>query len=178
MTSPERFLKEIPQPEAVVTVVEKLTQYPWPKNTSDRDALFHRLGWCHEKQFPASTNSTADVADHFHLETRGDGPPIFATSRELDGLMESIHLQLRLDSAPPDPEATRCFDAILSQLTDLHGEPTIPWHGQRGLRKMWNVNGIDIDVTYNDSRSSLTIGIQDERFFAEVEAYARDNNVE
>ena len=43
---------------------------------------------------------------------------------------------------------------------------------------MWNVNGIDIDVTYNDSRSSLTIGIQDERFFTEVEAYARANSVE
>ncbi|WP_281268083.1 hypothetical protein [Arthrobacter psychrolactophilus] len=43
---------------------------------------------------------------------------------------------------------------------------------------MWNVNGIDIDVIWNDSRSALTIGIQDERVFAEVEAYARANNVE
>ncbi|WP_196398699.1 hypothetical protein [Arthrobacter terrae] len=93
----------------------------------------------------------------------------------MDGYIESVDLQLRMDSAPPDPEATQCFGAILSQLTNLHGEATIPWHGQRGLRKMWNVNSIDIDVTYNDSRSSLTIGIQDERFFAEVEAYARDN---
>ncbi|MDJ0314781.1 hypothetical protein [Arthrobacter sp. H35-D1] len=84
-------------------------------------------------------------------------------------------MQLRLDSAPPDPEATQCFDAILCQLTNHYGEPAIPWHGQRGLRKMWNVNGIDIDLTYNDSRNSLNIGIQNERFFAEVEAYARDN---
>ncbi len=177
MTSPERFLTEIPQPEAIVAIVEKLIQYPWPKNTADRDALFQRLGWRHEKRFPASTNRTVDEADHFHLETPGDGPPLFATSREIDGLIESIYLQLRLGDALPDPEASRCFDAIFSELTDLHGEPIIPWHGQKGLRKMWNVNGIDIDVTYNDSRSSLTIGIQDERFFAEVEAYARNNSV-
>ncbi|MGP9504146.1 hypothetical protein ACT3TS_18295 [Specibacter sp. AOP5-B1-6] len=72
-------------------------------------------------------------------------------------------------------EATQCFDAIPSQLTTIHGEPTIPWHGQRGLRKLWNVNGIDIDLTHNDSRSPLTIGIQVERFFADVEAYARTN---
>ena len=42
---------------------------------------------------------------------------------------------------------------------------------------MWNVNGIYIDATYNDNRGSLTIGIQDERFLAEVESYARDNSV-
>lgn len=35
---------------------------------------------------------------------------------------------------------------------------------------------MDIDVHYgNDSHSSLMIGVQDERIFAEVEAYARDN---
>jgi hypothetical protein len=138
----------------------------------------NRLGWDHGKKSPANTNHVRDIADHFHLEPGDDDPPIFATSRELDGLIESIYLQLLLDSAPPDPQATQCFDVILSQLTDLHGEPTIPWHGQRGLRKMWNVNDIDIDITYNDCRSSLTIGIQDERFFAEVEAYARDNSVQ
>jgi hypothetical protein len=173
MTSMERFMKEIPQPEAVVALVEELTRYPWPKSEAEQDALFKRLGWGRGTQSPA--NSSPDVAAHFHLETRDDGPPVFATSREIDGLIESVHLQLRLDSAPPDPEATQCFDALLTRLTDLHGEPTIPWHGQRGLRKMWNVNGIDIDVTWNDSRSSLAIGIQDERVFAEVEAYARDN---
>ncbi len=43
---------------------------------------------------------------------------------------------------------------------------------------MWHVNDIDIDITYNDSRSALTIGIQDERSFAAVEAYARANTVE
>lgn len=168
-------MKEIPQPEAIVAIVEELTRYPWPKNQSEKDALFKRLGWSHRQQFPANTNSAGDVADFFQLETRDDGPPIVATSRELGGLIEAIHVDLRMDSAPPDPEATQCFDAILSQLTNLHGEPSIPWHGQRGLRKMWNVNGIDIDITWNDSRSSLTIGIQDARFFADVEAYARNN---
>ena len=171
-------MNEIPQPEAIVDLVNEAIRHPWPKNQSEKDALFKRLGWGHGTKSPANTNDFRDIADHFHLETGDEGPPIFATSRELEVLIESIHLQLRLDSAPPDPDATHCFDAILHQLTDLHGEPTIPWHGQRGLRKMWNINGIDIDVTYNDSRSSLTIGIQDERFFVEVEAYARANSVE
>lgn len=178
MTSPERFMNEIPKPEAIVDLVEIAVLHPWPKSQTEKDDLFKRLGWGHGKKFPASTNDSRDIADHFHLETSDDGPPLFATSRELDGLIESIHLQIRLDSAPPDPQATQCFDAILSQLTDLHGEPTIPWHGQKGLRKMWHVNDIDIDITYNDSRSALTIGIQDERSFAEVEAYARANSVE
>lgn len=178
MTLIDRFVREIPQPEAIVDLVEIAVRHPWPKNQAEKDALFKRLGWGHGEMFPANTKDARDIADHFHLEPRDDGPPIFATSRELDALIESIHIQLRLDSAPPDPRATQCFDAILRHLTDLHGEPTIPWHGQRGLRKMWNVNGIDIDVTYNDSRSSLNIGIQDERFFAEVEAYARANSAE
>ena len=174
----DRFVREIPQPEAIVDLVEKAVRHPWPKNQAEKDALFNRLEWGHGKKSPANTKDARDIADHFHLEPRDDDPPVFATSREVDGLIESINIQLRLDSAPPDPEATQCFGSILRQLTDLHGEPTIPWHGQRGLRKMWNVNGIDIDVTYNDSRSSLDIGIQDERFFAEVEAYARANSTE
>lgn len=159
-------MNEIPQPEAIVSLVAELTPYPWPKDQTEKDALLKRRGWAHGTKSPANTNDARDIADHFHLETGDDGPPLFATSRELDSLMESIHLQLRPDSAPPNSKATLCFDAILSQLTELHGEPTIPWHGQRGLRRMWNVNGIDIDVTYNDARSSLTIGIQHERFFA------------
>lgn len=171
-------MNEIPQPEAIVDLVEIAVRHPWPKNQSEKDALLKRLGWGHGMKSPANTNDARDIADHFHLETGDDGPPLFATSRELDGIIESIHLQLRLDSALPDHDATRCFDAILSRLAELHGEPTIPWHGQRGLRKMWNVNGIDIDVTYNDSRSSLYIGIQDERSFADVEAYARANSAE
>ncbi|POH56805.1 hypothetical protein CVS28_19100 [Arthrobacter glacialis] len=171
-------MNEIPQPEAIVDLVEEAIRHPWPKNQAEKNALFKRLGWGQGKKSPASTNDARDIADHFHLEPRDGGPPIFATSRELDGLIESIHLQIRLDSALPDPQATQCFDAILRQLTNLHGEPTIPWHGQRGLRKMWHVNDIDIDITYNDSRSSLTIGIQDERSFAEVEAYARANSAE
>lgn len=174
----DRFVREIPQPEEIVDLVEIAVLQPWPKNQAEKDALFKRLGWGHGKKSPPSTNDARDIADHFHLEPRDDGPPIFASSRELDGLIESIHIQLRLDSAPPDPDATRCFEVILSRLAEIHGDPTIPWHGQRGLRKMWNVNGIDIDVTYNDSRSSLYIGIQDERFFAEVEAYARANSAE
>ncbi len=49
-------------------------------------------------------------------------------------------------------------------------------HGQRFLRRIWNVNGMDIDVHFgNDSRSSLMVGVQDEQIFADVEAYARDN---
>lgn len=133
----------------VICLVEKLTQYPWPTNTADRDALFQRLGRRHEKQFPANTKRAVDVADHFHLETRGDGPPIFATSREIDVLIESIHWQLRLDSAPPDLDATQCFDAILSSLADLHGEPTLPWHGQRGLWKMWKLTRATTEPVWN-----------------------------
>ncbi|MHA7270152.1 hypothetical protein [Arthrobacter sp. HLT1-20] len=166
-------MKEIPQPEAIVDLVEELTRYPWPKSKAEQEALFKRLGWSRGTQ--SLGHVSADAAVHFRIATRDDGPPVIATSREIDGVIESVFLDLRLDSASPDPEATKCFDAIVSQLTSLHGEPIIPWHGQRGSRKMWNVNGIDIDVTWNDSRSSLTIGVQDERVFAEVEAYARDN---
>ncbi|MHA7271458.1 hypothetical protein [Arthrobacter sp. HLT1-20] len=166
-------MHEIPQPDAIVALVEELIRYHWPKNEAEQEALFERLGWSRGTQSPM--HSSADPAVHFRLETRDDGPPLMATSREIDGVIESVFLEFRLDSAPPDPKATQCFEAILSGLTDLHGEPTIPWHGQRGLRKMWNVNGIDIDVTWNDSRSSLSIGVQEERVFAAVEAYARNN---
>ncbi len=169
-------MTEIPRPEAIVDLVEELIRYPWPKSEAEHEALFKRLGWSRGTQ--SLRQISTDAAMHFRLETSDDGPPVMATSREIDGVIESVFLDLRLDSALPDPEATKCFDAIVSQLTGLHGEPTIPWHGQRGLRKMWNVNGIDIDVTWNDSRSSLTIGVQDERVFAEVEAYARANSVE
>ncbi|MBG0741768.1 hypothetical protein IV500_20640 [Paeniglutamicibacter antarcticus] len=49
MTSRERFMKEVPQPDAIVAVVEELTRYPWPKSEAERDALFKRLGWSHKK---------------------------------------------------------------------------------------------------------------------------------
>lgn len=169
-------MNEIPQPEAIVDLVGELTRHPWPQSEAEQEVLFKRLG-CSRGTRSLGYRS-ADAAGNFRLETRDDGPPVMATSREIDGVIESVFLDLRHDSAPPDPEATKCFDAIVSQLTALHGEPAIPWHGQRGLRKMWNVNGIDIDVTWNDSRSALTIGIQDERVFAEVEAYARANSEE
>lgn len=37
-------MTEIPQPDAIVALVEELTRYPWPKNQSEKDALFKRLG--------------------------------------------------------------------------------------------------------------------------------------
>lgn len=174
MTSLERFRSEIPQPGAIITLVSGLTQDPWPKTAAEKDAMFTRLGWRHGNQF--TRNSADNFAEHFNLEIEAEGAPVFATSTEKDGLLTSVHLQLRVAVAPPDPEATQCFEAIIRRLTELYGEPTIPWHGQRFLRRIWNVNGIDIDVHYgNDNRSSLMIGVQDERIFAEVEAYARDN---
>lgn len=174
MTSLERFLEEIPQPDAIVALIDGLTLYPWPKSAAGRDALFKRVGLRQGNLFTG--NSADNFAEHFRLEIEAEGDPVFATSTEKDGLLMSVHLQLRVAVAPPDPAATQCFDEILRRLTELHGEPTIPWHGQRFLRRMWNVNGMDIEVHYgNDSRSSLMIGLLDERFFADVEAYARDN---
>ena len=174
MTSPERFVNEIPQPGAIIALVIGLTQDPWPKNAAEKDAMFARLGLRNGKQF--TRNSADNFAEHFNLEIEAEGAPVFATSTEMDGVLTSVHLQLRVAVASADPEATQCFEAIISRLTELYGEPTIPWHGQRFLRRIWNVDDIDIDVHYgNDNRSSLMIGVQDERIFAEVEAYARDN---
>lgn len=36
-------MNEIPQPDAIVALVEELTRYSWPKNETERDALFKRL---------------------------------------------------------------------------------------------------------------------------------------
>ncbi|WP_449372641.1 hypothetical protein [Arthrobacter psychrolactophilus] len=117
-------MTEIPEPESIVALVEELIHDPWPQSRAAGDALFERVGWSRGTQFPAS--DSPDVADHFQLETREDGPTVFATSREIEGIPESVYLQLRLGSAPPDGEATACFNTILRRLTELHGEPTIP----------------------------------------------------
>lgn len=174
MTSLKSFLEEIPQPDAIVALIGALSRDPWPKSAAGRDALFQRVGLRQGRQFTG--NGADNFAEHFQLEIDVDGAPVFATSTEKDGLLTAVHLQLRVAMAPPDAEATECFDEILRQLTQLHGEPAIPWHGQSFLRRMWNVNGMDIDVHYgNDSHSSLMIGVQEEQIFAEVEAHARDN---
>lgn len=167
-------MHEIPEPETIVALVQGLAQQAWPKSGAESGALFARMGWRHERQFPASRKH--GPADEFVLDTGVGSPPVFATSTETDGVLDSIYLQLRLGEALPDPDATDCFQAIITRLTEIYGEPSIPWHGQRGLRRMWNVNGMDIDVHFgNDSHSSLMIGFLDEQFFAEVEAYAREH---
>ncbi|WP_288024054.1 hypothetical protein [Arthrobacter sp.] len=174
MTPPHPFSDELPIPADIVVLVEGLVRDPWPASSEDRDALQKRVGLSLGDPFPRSDGDGPTA--HFKLLTGFGHGAVFANGTEKDGVLESVHVQLRAGSAPPDPEATRCFDAIRSQLTDLHGEPRIPWDGQRGLRRMWNTNGIDIDLYYlNESHSSLMIGVTDERMFAAVEAYARES---
>lgn len=50
MTSPERFMNEIPKPEAIVDLVEIAVLHPWPKSQTEKDDLFKRLGWGHGKE--------------------------------------------------------------------------------------------------------------------------------
>jgi len=40
----ERFLEEIPRPEAIIALVDGQTRYPWPKSAAERDAMFRRQG--------------------------------------------------------------------------------------------------------------------------------------
>ena len=78
------------------------------------------------------------------------------------GAFTQVYFQLRWDSSPPSPETTECFDEILHRFTELYGEPEVPWHGQNGLRRMWDANGLELDVHYgNEARSSLMIAISD-----------------
>lgn len=101
MTSLERFLEEIPQPDTIVALIDELTREPWPKSAVERDSLFKRVGLRKVHQFTG--NSADNFAEHVRLEIEAEGAPVFATSTEKDGLLTAVHLQLRVAMAPPAP---------------------------------------------------------------------------
>lgn len=148
-------------PSAVVALVQEIVRDPWPTSEAAREYLFDRLNLTVAAWREAQNPHIVGTEQHFLTDPPIAGP-VLCTWVQDDSTFVQIYLQLRFDAAPPSPETTACFDEIRRQFTELYGEPEIPWHGQRGLRRMWDANGLELDVHYgNDARSSLMVSISD-----------------
>lgn len=147
-------------PAAVVSLVQEIVRHPWPANTAEGRQLLEDVALT-----PGSDSSpnlhTVGTEEHFLFDVPISGP-MMGTWVLNGGAFTQIYFQLRLDSAPPSPETTACFEQILRRFTEIYGEPEIPWHGQKGLRRMFSANGLELDLQYgNDVSSSLMISISD-----------------
>lgn len=147
-------------PAAVVSLVQEIVRHPWPANRAEGRQLLE--GVALTPRSGASPNRhMVGTEEHFLLNVPISGP-IMGTWVLKGGTFAQVYFQLRLDSAPPSPETTACFDQIFHRFTELYGDPEIPCHGQKGLRRMWSANGLGLDVHYgNEVRSSLMISISD-----------------
>ena len=145
---------------AVVSLVQGIVGESWPTSESGRKRLFERVGLKDSGRRVGGPH-TVGTELHHPLEVPVAGPVIGTWVLD-GGAFTQVYFQLRWDSSPPSPETATCFDEIMRRFTDLYGGPEIPWHGQKSLRRMWDANGLELDVHYgNEARSSLMISISD-----------------
>ncbi len=148
-------------PATVVSLVQGIVGEPWPADKAAGERLLDRVGLDVRSQ--RTSNNPHLVGSEQHYTTNLPGPAPVLCSWVVDGgVFKQIYLQLRFDGEPPSPDTTACFEEILRRFTALYGEPEIPWHGRKGLRRMWNAHGLELETHYgNEARSSLMVGISD-----------------
>ena len=146
-------------PSEVVALVQGLVRDPWPASETRRELLFERLGL---KELPREETQNPHIVgteQHFIIDAPVAGPVVCTWVLD-GGAFRQLYFQLRCDALPPSPEISRCFDDIEHHFTRLYGEAAISRHGNMALHRIWDANGMELDVHYgNGQRSVLMVCI-------------------
>ena len=171
MTITENRSGLIPDPAALVALVEQLVTRPWPRSDQDRKALFEQLGFSSGDQFDPDRADSA--TKHFSLTTALKGD-VFAGWTAHEGHFMGINLQPYTSIQPNNPDTRRGYDDVRARLTALYGKPTNAWDDGETPPCIWTVTGREITMHFfNRRHSGMMLNIDDAELAAAAEAEAR-----
>ncbi|MHA7305649.1 hypothetical protein ACX80E_10445 [Arthrobacter sp. TMN-49] len=161
----------IPDPGAIVALVETLVVGMWPRSDFDRRAFFQRLGFISGAKWDDS--STVSAAAHFALQTPLEGD-LSSSWTQYNGKFMGISMQPYTSMSTNDPATRAGYEAIRAQLTAHYGEPSNPWHDPVVPACVWNVNGRRVVIRFfNLQHSGMMLSVDDAGLAAAASAEAR-----
>lgn len=171
MSAPENRPELIPDPAALVKLVEQLVTRSWPRSDADRDALFKELGFSSGEQFE---HDRAESATKQYALVTGLPGDVFAGWGAHNGHFMGINLQPYTSIQPNNPDTRRGYDDVRARLTALFGEPANAWDDGETPPCIWSVNGREITMHFfNGRHSGVMISVDDAELAASAEAAAR-----
>jgi len=172
MPAPENLPVLIPDPAALMALVEELVNRPWPRSDEDRDELFELLGFSSGDEFdPDRADSTTKL---FALNTALGGD-VFAGWAAHDGHFMGINLQPYGSIKPDNPDTRRGYDDVRARLTALYGEPANAWADGQLPPCIWTVNGRQITMHFfNRRHSGMLLSVDDAEIAAASEIESRE----
>lgn len=163
-------LELIPAPGAVVELVRKLVEEPWPVCDEERENLFTRLG------FTSGDRAELENDESPHQITELDmvlgGQPLGSWDT-YSGQFLGVTLHLYSTQESGDPGAQSGFHELRIQLTELFGKPGHPWDSEEMPPCIWNANCWTITTHLFDRRdSSVMLSVEHTVLAAVAEADA------
>jgi len=172
MSAPENVPALVPDPAALVGLVEQLVDRPWPRSDEDRDALFEQLGFSSGEQFDPERVDSA--TKHYALATSLPGD-VFSGWTAHDGHFMGINLQPYTSKKPNNPDTRRGYDEVRARLTAIYGEAANVWDDGETPPCIWTVGGRLITMHFfNRRHSGVMLSVDDAKLSdaAEAEAHA------
>lgn len=149
----------IPDPAAIVALVEKLVVGMWPRSDFDRKAFFQALGFTSGAKWDEA--STVSATAHFALQTPLEGE-LFSSWTQYNGKFMGISMQPYTSMTTNDPSTREGYEAIRAQLTVHYGEPANPWHDPVVPACVWHVNGRRVVIRFfNLQHSGMMLSVED-----------------
>lgn len=174
MDAQEPLSSLIPNPAAIVGLVEKLVEGIWPRSDYDRKALFQRLGFTSGASWDDAVPASPMV--HYALATRQPGE-ISSSWSSYNGRFMGVSMQLYSSMSTDNPSTRQGFEDFRRQLTALYGEASNPWHDPVIPACVWNVNGRRIVIRFfNLQHSGMMLSVEDGGLAAAAETEARRRN--
>ncbi len=159
MDAQEQLSALIPEPTAVVELVESMVGGMWPRSDTSRRALFQRLGFVSGARWDDSADKS--VTDHFALLTQLPGE-LSSSWTSHNGRFMGISMQPYTDMMPNNPIARLGYESVRAQLTELYGQPINPWHDPVVQTCIWNTNGRRIIIRFfNLQHSGMILSVFD-----------------
>ncbi|POH74289.1 hypothetical protein [Arthrobacter glacialis] len=149
----------IPDPAAIVALVETLVAGMWPRSDFERKAFFQRLGFASGAKWDDA--STVSATAHFALQTPLAGD-LFSSWTQYHGKFMGVSMQPYTSMTTNDLSTRAGYEAIWAQLTAHYGEPANPWHDPVVPACVWNVNGRRVVIRFfNLQHSGMMLSVDD-----------------
>lgn len=160
----------IPDPATVTALVAQLVEGTWPRSDQERENLFRHLHFNTGERLDHDSDESSTTS--FTLLTEVPGIS-FASWNLFRGKFMSVDFHLYVFPEAEAPATRLGHDAVLSNLTDLYGQPIRPWEDEDVPPSIWKANGREIVThlfTMRDSTLMLSISDEDLAEAAEAEA--------
>ncbi|SEE99034.1 hypothetical protein SAMN04489740_3569 [Arthrobacter alpinus] len=174
MDAQEQRSALVPDPVAIVGLVEKLIEGIWPRSEAERKSLFQRLGFTSGASWDDPV--PASPLAHYALSTKQPGQ-ISSSWNSFNGRFMGVSLQLYTSMDTDNPSTRQGYEDFRQHFATIYGEGVNPWHDPIVQACVWNVNGRRIAIRFfNLQHSGMLLTVDDAGLATAAEAEARRRN--